>query len=118
MKKITKPAEKEEGTYYSDFSGKCFGEFHPHVEIKIEFNYGSKYDGAVIGLHLTDEEVGLFLEVIKKSASANYKSFLLKKLGEFDEQYQSDCNLRDWDSCESTGNSIELLKNLLDIEED
>ena len=39
MKKVTKPAEKEEAVYYSDFSGKTFGEFFPHVEVNIEFNY-------------------------------------------------------------------------------
>jgi len=118
MKKITKPAEREEATYYSDFSGKCFGELHPPVEIKIEFNYGSKHDGAMIGLHLTDEETELFLDIIKKCASKTYKAFLHKKLKEYDDQYQTDCDFRDWDSCESTCNSIDLLKKLLDIKED
>ena len=118
MKKITKPAEREEATYYSDFSGKCFGELHPPVEIKIEFNYGSKHDGAMIGLHLTDEEAELFLNIIKKSSSEIYKGFLRKKLEEYYEQYQSSCDFRDWDSCELTGNSIGLLKNLLDVKED
>ena len=118
MKKITKPAEREEATYYSDFSGKCFGELHPPVEIKIEFNYGSKHDGAMVGLHLTDEEAKLFLDVIKKSASENYKAFLRKKLEEYDDQYQTSCDFRDWDSCELTGNSIALLQELLDIKEE
>ena len=118
MKKITKPAEREEATYYSDFSGKCFGELHPPVEIKIEFNYGSKHDGAMIGLHLTDEEAELFLDIIKKSASETYKGFLRKKFEEYDEQYQTSCDFRDWDSCELTGRSIDLLKNLLDIKEE
>ena len=111
MKKIIKPSEK-------DFSGKCFGECHPPVEIKIEFNYGSKHDGSLIGLHLTDEEANLFLELIKKNMSENYKAFLYKKIEEYDNQYQSDCDFRDWDSCESTGNSIDLLKKLLDVKKD
>ena len=118
MKKITKPAEREEATYYSDFSGKCFGELHPPVELKIEFNYGSKHDGSLIGLHLTDEETNLFLDIIKKNMSENYKAFLQKRLEDYDKQYQESCDFRDWDSCELTGNSIDLLKNLLDVKEE
>ena len=50
--------------------------------------------------------------------SENYKAFLCKKLEEHDNQYQSDCDFRDWDSCKSTGKSIDLLKKLLDVKED
>ena len=46
MKKITKPKQKEEAVYYSDFSGKCFGEYAPPVRLKLEFGYGSIYDGS------------------------------------------------------------------------
>jgi len=54
VKKITKPFCREEATYYSDFSGKCFGECGPDITLKLEFGYGSKYDGAAIELHLSD----------------------------------------------------------------
>jgi hypothetical protein len=39
MKKTTRPAQREEAVYYSDFSGKCFGEIPP-IELKIEFGDG------------------------------------------------------------------------------
>jgi hypothetical protein len=57
VKKITKPAEKEEAVYYSDFSGKCFGEFNAPVQLKIEFNYGSIYDGSKFTFDLDDDYV-------------------------------------------------------------
>lgn len=67
MKKVLKPAIKEESAYYSDFSGKLF-EITPEVEIAFEFNYGSSRDGDNFTLHLTHKE---YLEVEK---------FLSKKL--------------------------------------
>ena len=118
MKKVTKPAQKEEATYYSDFSGKCFGDHHPPVELKIEFNYGSKHDGSMIGLHLTDEEVKPILDAIKKNMSEDYKNFLMQKLNAYDEEYQESWDFRDWSSCDSICNSIDLLKELLDAKEE
>lgn len=118
MKKVTKPAQREEATYYSDFSGKCFGECPPPVELKIEFTYGSKHDGSVLELHLTDEEVKPILNLLKKNITEDYKSFMMQKINAYDEDYQTSCDSRDWSSCDSIGNSIDLLKELLDIEED
>jgi len=40
MKKIVQPKQEEKAEYFSDFSDKPFGKFHPDVEIKFEFNYG------------------------------------------------------------------------------
>jgi len=117
MKKITKPAEKEESIYYSDFSGKCFGEWLSPVEIKIEFNYGSKYDGAFLGLHLDDEDVSSILEVIKNKMSIEYSEFLKKKLKDCDNSYYESVQFRDWDSCAMRGNSIDLLNFLLNVDE-
>ena len=56
MKKILRPSSLEEAVYYSDFSGKCFGNLPPPVVAKIEFNYGSKQDGESLEFHFTDEE--------------------------------------------------------------
>jgi len=55
MKKILKPSENEEAVYYSDLNGKFLDQIPP-VEINIDFNYGSKYDGSKLQLHYTDEE--------------------------------------------------------------
>jgi hypothetical protein len=118
MKKITKPAEREEAVYYSDFSGRCFGEWHPPVEVKIEFNYGSGHDGSVINLHLTDDEVNLFLDVIKKKMSEDYKNFLKHKLDTYNKEYDESISFRDWTSCDRIGNSVDLLRELLDIKSD
>ena len=115
MKKIIKPAEKEDAVYYSDFSGKCFGEFEIPVEVKIEFNYASKYDGSMIGLHLSDDEVKLILDVIKKHSSEDYKGFLKHKLEKYDKEYDDSISFRDWSDCDRLGNSIDLIKELLDI---
>ena len=65
MKKITKPAVKEESVHYTDFEGKCLGEWPVPVELKLEFSYGSKYDGASLRLDLDDGEVKPILDLIR-----------------------------------------------------
>ena len=65
MKKVLTPKQEEESVYYSDFKGKCFGQFEPPITIKISFNYGSKNDGEEIEIHLTDEELKPVLELIE-----------------------------------------------------
>ena len=69
MKVIVKPREEEEIEYRSDFSDKSFLGFDPHVVIKFDFNYGSKYDGENLEFHLTDEEAGHVLDFIKMNLS-------------------------------------------------
>lgn len=115
MKKITKPAEKEEAVYYSDFSGKCFGEFSPPIELKIEFNYGSGYDGSMLGFHLSDEDIKPIIDIIKKNISEDYKNFLRSKIEKYKKEYDVSVSFRDWDDCERIGYSVDLLKELLDI---
>jgi hypothetical protein len=117
MKKIIKPHEKEQATYYSDFSGKYFGEWIPPVELKIEFNYGSKYDGSEISLHLSDEEIELLLDVIKLKMSNDYKQSLKKQLAIEEKEYCESVDFRDWESCEQKQNSVHLIEYLLDIEQ-
>ncbi len=78
MKKILKPLEHEESLYYSDFSGKLLNETPP-IEIVIDFNYGSKYDGCKLELHLNDEDFDQFLNFLKTKLSDdskhNYEQF-------------------------------------------
>ena len=78
MKKVIKPAEKEEAVYYSDFKGHQFDQCGPHIQIKIDFNYGSVYDEAQLTFDLTDEEFKPILEVLKKNSSQDYKNFIQK----------------------------------------
>jgi len=115
MKKIIKPLEKEQSVYYSDLSGKCFGEWGSPVEIKIEFNYGSKHDGSQILLHLSDEETEHLLNCIKLKASADYKLLMNEQLDKQEKEYCESVDFRDWESCGQKQNSIDLIEYLLDI---
>jgi hypothetical protein len=72
MKKILKPSEREESIYYSDFNGKLLNEVPP-VEIGIDFNYGSKYDGCKLEIHLDDEEFDELLTFLKTKLSSDFK---------------------------------------------
>lgn len=114
MKRINIPEQKEEATYYSDFSGKCFGEAYPPVEVKLEFNYGSKYDGAELELHLSDEEAKSILDFIKSKISDNYKKDLEKQLKNCERQYDDSMQFRDWDSCKYSEYNVSLLEYILD----
>jgi hypothetical protein len=72
MKKILKPSEHEESVYYSDFNGKLLNEVPP-VEITIDFNYGSKYDGCKLEMHLDDNEFDELLAFLKTKLSSDFK---------------------------------------------
>ena len=72
MKKIIKPSEPEEAVYYSDFTGKLLNDVPP-VEIAIDFNYGSKYDGCKLEIHLNDEEFDDLLVFLKITLSSEFK---------------------------------------------
>lgn len=115
MKKVIKPAEQEEAVYFSDFSGKCFGEFHPPVELTISCSYGSKHDGAGIELHLDDEELKPFLELIKKSMSEDYKTKIKKQLESSENSYEDAMQMRDWEHCDILSNSIWFWREILGL---
>ena len=89
MKKITKPAEKEEAVYYSDFSGKCFGDFHPHIELIIDFNYGSKYDGSKLRFDLDDKDTEDILALLKSKLSNDSKKALKTMYTILDDKYEN-----------------------------
>jgi hypothetical protein len=72
MKKITKPAEKEEFVYYSDFSGKHMGDICSPVEVKIDFNYGSKRDGANL---IQKQSLQKYQTRLEKAARCSRKKF-------------------------------------------
>ena len=113
MKKITQPRQEEKAEYFSDFGGESFQEFHPDVQIKFEFNYGSEFDGSRAEFHLTDKEAKHVLDFIRMNLSEGKKNELKKKLEENEEYYEENMNARDWDSCDHFGNCIFLLKYLL-----
>ena len=112
MKKTTKPAQREEATYYSDFSGKCFGEISP-IELKIEFGYGSKYDGSNLSFDLDDKDVEDLLFFLKSKLSNDIKKSLKTMYTILDEKYEDSIQSRDWTDCEFICNEKDLLKKLI-----
>lgn len=113
MKKVIKPAEKEEAVYYSDFTGKCFGVYEPETTLSIKFNYGSKYDGETLILHLSDEEAELVLEFIKSNISEDYKKAIKEKLYRQSVDLDDAIDARDYTQADIHANCCEFLKSLL-----
>lgn len=118
MKKIIKPAEKEEAVYYTDFCGENCGEFTAPVELTVSFGYGSMYDGDSIKLDLNDQEVKPILELIKSKISNDYKKLLHKKLAKMENDYEDSMQFRDWTDCDYKINSLQLLRYMLDLKEE
>ena len=88
MKKIIVPEQREEATYFSDFSGQPFGDlYHPPVTLKLEFNYGSEYDGSEITLHLSDKDIAPILELISSKLNPDVQKILKEAFDENDEEY-------------------------------
>lgn len=116
MKKILKPAEREEAVYYSDFSGKILSEGCPDVELKLYFNYGSKNDGTELKLHLNDEDAEPIINLIKSKLSENTKHALHEEIKKTEKQFEDSMQFRDWDSCDRLSNNTWFLRKLLDIE--
>lgn len=113
MKKIIKPAEREEAVYYSDFSGKNLGKFAVPVELKISCGYESKYDGSEIALHLDDDDLEKILSMVKTLVSENFKKSVLEKNKKFEKNYEDSMQMRDWDYCDRLLNGRDLLNKLV-----
>ena len=113
MKKITKPAEREQAVYYSDFSGKCFGDFHPPVQLMIDFNYGSNHDGSKLRFDLDDKDIEDVLFLLKSKLSNDTKKALKTMYTVLDDKYENSIQSRDWTDCEFICNEKDLLKKLI-----
>ncbi len=113
MKKITKPAEKEEAVYYSDFSGKCFGEFNAPVQLKIEFNYGSIYDGSKFTFDLDDNDIADVLLLLKGKLTEETKEALKQRDDDLDDKYDQNIQNRDWSECDFICNEKHILARII-----
>lgn len=113
MKKIIKPLEREEAVYYSDFSGKTLGEFGPDVELKITCNYGSKYDGTNITLHLDDTDLEKVIHLLKETISEDFKKEVRKRLDNNEKNLEDSIQMRDWSHCDLLSNNVWFLRKLL-----
>jgi hypothetical protein len=114
MKKIIVPQQNEQASYFSDFSGKPFGEdFDPPVELKLSFNYGSKFDGSDITFHLSDEDVAPILDLIKLKLNPDTKKILERELELEKDGLQSAIEARDPVECEMRISDISLIERLI-----
>ena len=112
MKKVIIPKTHEQAVYYSDFTGKCF-DMLPNVELTIEFNYGSKFDGTSIKLELSDEDIMPIIDLIKSKLSEDYK-FKLKSENFINNINHDDAmDSRDFSQAELYSNKLELNKILI-----
>jgi carbohydrate-selective porin OprB len=117
MKKILKPAEKEESAYYSDFTGKPLGQFDPTVELKMIFNFGSKYDNSQFNIHLSDEDAEKIIEFISGNLSDDSRKQIQKNLEQLDVYYEDAMDSRAWDECDLLHNNREVYKKLLGLKD-
>ena len=113
MKKIIKPAEREEAVYYSDFSGKNLGKFDAPVELKISCGYESKYDGMDITFHLDDNDLEKIITYLKSNISNDFKESITKKIDKYDNDYETSMQMRDWDACDNVLNNLSFLRKLV-----
>ncbi len=115
MKKILKPKQIEEAIYFSDFTGEPFDSSysHPPVDIKISFNYGSKYDGSEIILHLSDKDMEPILDLIQSKLNPDYKKSLEKDIEENTLNYNDAVDSRDTIMCDYYITHYNLFKRLL-----
>ena len=113
MKKITKPKQKEEAVYYSDFSGKCFGEYDPPVRLKLEFGYGSIYDGSNLVFDLDDLDISDILFILKEKLTKETKKDLKQKFDTLDDKYEQNIQKRDWSECDYICNEKHILARLI-----
>jgi hypothetical protein len=112
MKKVIVPKTYEQAVYYSDFTGKCFSML-PNVELTIEFNYGSKFDGTSLKLELSDEDIMPIIDLIKSKLSEDYK-FKLKSENFINNINHDDAmDSRDFSQAELYSNKLELNKILI-----
>ena len=115
MKKILKPKQQEEAIYFSDFSGQPFDTNfrHPPVEIKMNFNYGSKYDGSEINLHLSDKDMEPILDLIQSKLNPDFKKSLEEDIKENTQNYNDSVDSKDPIMCDYYISCYNLFKRLL-----
>jgi len=107
VKKVLKPAEKEDVVYYSDFSGKFYDECGSPCELQFTFNYGSKFDGGGLHFYLSDEEALEILQLIRSKLSKDTKEEYKEIISACEKNYSNS----------EYQNSIELLKYMVDERE-
>jgi hypothetical protein len=116
MKKVIRPEQAEEAVYFSDFTGKPFkGGLLPPVELKINFNFGSKYDGAILDLHLSDDDMDRILPLLRENLSKDAKKQTAEALHVLDLQLEESIEARDFLACDNASNARLFILKLLGL---
>jgi hypothetical protein len=118
MKTVTKPAQREEAEYYSDFSGKKIKFPFPPAQITLDFNYGSQYDESKITLDLSNEEAEEVIAFFSKKLSARTRKEFGRRLKTATKNYNDNFQARDWQSVEYYEADIQLLEALLGVKKE
>jgi hypothetical protein len=113
MKKILKPKQHEEALYFSDFTGEPFDQFGAPVTIKLDFDYGSKYDGSNFTLYLSDKDIEPILDLISSKLNPDYKKHLKDTLDDNNEELDKSMDSRDPMMCEYYISRNSLIKKLI-----
>lgn len=113
MKTVLTPQVPEKAEYFSDFSGKKFAHQIPAVQVKMEFNYGSEFDGARFSIDLSDAEAEEILSLIRKKLSPKSRKNIKRMLASSEKDYQDHMDSRDWGGCELCFGEMKLLKKML-----
>lgn len=108
MKIVQSPAIPEKAVSVSDFSGKEFKFKTPEVQLNIDFNYGSKYDGARLSLDLFDSEASDILTMIFDRLHRSTRKHLEGMLKKSHEDYENCVEARDWSGCDQTCGKVAL----------
>lgn len=113
MKKVISKAVQEKSEYFSDFSGKSLGSGDVPIELKIDFNYGSIFDGSRLELHLTDEENMEILEFIAKKLHTKTVNNIKQKIKYLESLTEDSISNRSWDESSIYMSNIQLYHHLL-----
>jgi len=113
MKIVQSPAVPEIAVNVSDFSGKEFKFKTPEVQVNIEFNYGSKYDGARMVLDLFDSEASEILAIVFARLHRSTRKHLKDMLAQSHEDYESCVDARDWSGCDQTYGQVALYQEAI-----
>lgn len=111
MKKVIKPAALEQSERYCDFSGEKLE--YESCSLKIDFGYGSKYDGATLELDLSESAEELLIMFIKANLNPKSINNLKKDKKKLGKCYNDVFDARDWESTEYMQNGIDLLEELI-----